>query len=129
MNWLGLRLIGFRGWKAVLAWFARETVKPSSGAASAPLDSAQSIARLAESAARHLLFKTNCLEQSMALWWMLRRRGITAELYVGARKGGERFEAHAWVEYGGIALNDAHVEHGEFTPFDAPLVPMKAQTP
>ena len=41
------------------------------------------------------------------LWWLLRRRGIAAELRIGARKEFERFEAHAWVEVDSAVLNDA----------------------
>ena len=52
-----------------------------------------------DAAARNLFFHTNCLEQSLVLWWLLRRRGIAADLRIGARKDSDRFEAHAWVEF------------------------------
>jgi hypothetical protein len=40
-----------------------------------------------------------CLEQSLALYLHLRRRGIPAELCFGVRAS--PFAAHAWVEYEG----------------------------
>ena len=62
------------------------------------------IARMEAAAARHLPFQPNCLEQSLALWWLLRRRGIPADLRIGVRKDAANFEAHAWVEAGGSGI-------------------------
>lgn len=128
-TWLGLRLAGFRRWKAVLAWLAPDM--PDVGGASDPalVESARKIARLQQAAARHLFFRANCLEQSLALWWLLRRRGIAAELRVGARKDAGRFEAHAWVELDGAILNDTGEEHLHFVPFDGPLAAPETQAP
>ncbi len=47
-----------------------------------------------------------CLRRSAVLWWLLRREGLDAQVVLGARKEGGRFEAHAWVEAGGAVLND-----------------------
>ena len=79
-------------------------------------------------AARNFFVDTNCLEQSLVLWWLLRRRGIAAELRIGARKEFERFEAHAWVEVDSAVLNDATAEHQHFVPFDGPITPLEART-
>ena len=62
------------------------------------------------------------------LWWLLRRRGIAAELRIGARKEVERFEAHAWVEVDSAVLNDASEEHRHFVPFEGPISPLEART-
>jgi Transglutaminase-like superfamily len=83
---------------------------------------------MAAAAARNFLFDTNCLEQSLMLWWLLRRRGIAAELRIGARKEFERFEAHAWVEVNSAVLNDASAEHQHFVPFDGSITPLEART-
>jgi len=61
------------------------------------------------------------------LWWLLRRRGIAAELRIGARKEFDRFEAHAWVEADSAVLNDATAEHRHFVPFDGPITPLEAR--
>jgi len=48
-----------------------------------------------------------CLPQSVALAWLLRRRGVDASVCIGTRKDYGRFEAHAWVEVAGVAINHA----------------------
>jgi hypothetical protein len=58
------------------------------------------------------------LVQSLALLRMLRTRGIDAELRLGARNVTGKFEAHAWVELGGVALNDATESGAAFVPFE-----------
>jgi hypothetical protein len=45
-----------------------------------------------------------CLEQSLSLWYLLRRRGVSAELKFGMRQ--YPFGAHAWVAYRGEPLNE-----------------------
>jgi hypothetical protein len=57
-------------------------------------------------AARNLPWRTRCLERSLALAALLRRRGIPAELRLGVRGAGASMEAHAWVEVLGGAIND-----------------------
>ncbi|MGA7917628.1 MAG: lasso peptide biosynthesis B2 protein [Candidatus Acidiferrales bacterium] len=126
-TWFGLRLIGFRRWERVLAVFA-----PSANATGLVQDASEQssallIARMEAAAARNVLFHTNCLEQSLVLWWLLRRRGITADLRIGARKESERFEAHAWVEIDSQVLNDAGAEHRHFVPFEKPILSMEAR--
>jgi hypothetical protein len=39
----------------------------------------------------------DCLEQSLVLVWMLRRRGQPATLRIGCRRDGPEFRFHAWV--------------------------------
>jgi hypothetical protein len=124
VTWAGLRLAGFRRWKSMLAWFTPSSVE-NAPPGSSTLESARVIARMESTAARNLLFRASCLEQSMVLWWLLRSRGIPVELRVGARKQGERFEAHAWVEFEGTVLNDADEQHVHFVPFDGPITSME----
>ncbi|HEX2091259.1 MAG TPA: lasso peptide biosynthesis B2 protein [Longimicrobiaceae bacterium] len=45
-----------------------------------------------------------CLEQSLALYVLLRRRGAPAELRLGVQV--YPFHAHAWVELDGAAVNE-----------------------
>jgi Transglutaminase-like superfamily len=124
VTWAGLRLAGFRRWKNALAWFTASPVQ-NSPSNSSTLESARAIARMESAAARNLFFHASCLEQSMVLWWLLRSRGIPVELRVGARKGSEGFEAHAWVEFAGTVLNDADEQHAHFVPFDGPITSME----
>lgn len=49
-----------------------------------------------------------CLEQSLVLYFFLRRSGVPAELRIGVHP--YPFSAHAWVELNGIPVNDVE-EH------------------
>jgi transglutaminase superfamily protein len=123
-TWLGLRVFGFRRWKEFLERRAeRPNGKQPEQNASGVL--AKRIVQLEAAAARNLFFKTNCLEQSLVLWMLLRRGGFPAELRIGARKDAGKFEAHAWVELEGCALNDESDEHREFVPFDGAVTAME----
>jgi hypothetical protein len=115
-TWVGLRLVGFRRWKGVLQWTAPR--KPAATSVNNSHRTVADVLRMEEAAARNLFFSTNCLEQSLVLWWLLRRRGIAADLRIGARKGEQRFEAHAWVEFRGIALDSGGEDHLHFVPFE-----------
>jgi hypothetical protein len=127
-TWAGLRLIGFRRWERVLAVFAPTVNTTGSAQGASVKGSALLIGRMQDATARNLFFRTNCLEQSLVLWWLLRRRGIDAVLRIGARKESDRFEAHAWVELDSQVLNDASAEHRHFVPFEKPIVSMEART-
>jgi len=48
-----------------------------------------------------------CLHRSLTLWALLRLQGIEARLIFGVHKPENHFEAHAWVEYDGLVLNDS----------------------
>jgi hypothetical protein len=129
VTWLGLRLAGFRRWKAILEILARTKSAPNSAAeGEARIATGREASRMAAAAARYLPFRTNCLEQSLVLWWLLRRRGITAELKIGARKEASRFEAHAWVEFEGGVPGGASEEHLHFVPFEGSVTSMETRT-
>ncbi len=76
---------------------------------------------MVRAAARHSPGHPTCLEESLALWWLLGRRGIDSELRIGVRKQGEKFEAHAWVERAGAALNEPESVHEHYAAFDSAL--------
>lgn len=125
---MGLRLAGFRRWRSVLVWLMPAVVDLPAQPSPVLPDSAHALIRMEAAAARHLFFRANCLEQSLVLWWMLRRHGIAADLRIGANKRAGRFEAHAWVEHCGAVLNDPDGEHRNFVPFDGPIDSMETQT-
>jgi len=119
---IGLRIAGYRRWKSLLSRLSLRNVSVQrAGEAKyvGPANPAH-FARIAGSAARNLVFQPTCLERSFGLWWLLRRRGFEADLRIGGRKDGARFEAHAWVEYSGIPLNDAGHDHNRFSAFGNP---------
>jgi len=72
-------------------------------------------------AVRYSLAEYTCLEESLTLWYLLRGQGIPACLRIGVRKENEKFEAHAWVEHGGEALNQDEAMHRHYAVFEQDL--------
>jgi len=70
-------------------------------------------------AASYGVGRPTCLEQSLALWWLLGRQGIESSVRIGAHKTAGRFQAHAWVEYDGAAVNEGDELHRHYAVFDA----------
>ncbi|HEY9302564.1 MAG TPA: lasso peptide biosynthesis B2 protein [Phormidium sp.] len=91
------------------------------------IEQARAIAKLVEIASRYGLYKPNCLQKSLLLWWLLQRRGIETELRIGVRKQEEILEAHAWVEYQGCVLNDRNDVDQRFAPFAGAILPVEVK--
>lgn len=82
-------------------------------------------AGIVDSAARNgfcHFFPANCLTRSLTLWWLLRRQGIVSDLRIGVRKTDGEFQAHAWLEHQGQALNDAEDVGASYSPFEKTLL-------
>jgi hypothetical protein len=60
--------------------------------------------------------RVECLEQSMALYFLLRRHGVAAELRFGMRT--MPFAAHAWVMHGGVPVNEELEQLQQFAVFE-----------
>ena len=59
-------------------------------------------------AARRLPLRLVCIQRSLALQWMLRRRGHPAHLHYGILNERDRLTAHVWVSLAGqILLGEA----------------------
>jgi hypothetical protein len=114
-----LRLRGFNATQASL----RRLLSSSHGAAPrfspCASEEAARTARMVRAAAHYGLCRPTCLEKSLALWWLLGRRGIASSLRIGARKANEQFEAHAWIEVDGEALNELDEPHHHYAAFNA----------
>ena len=67
-------------------------------------------------------YRANCLKRSLALWWLLRRRGIASEVRIGVRTGDSGFEAHAWIECDGVIINDRTALVRQFIPFAGDII-------
>ena len=116
-TWMGLRVCGFRRWKKIV----EQSLSPVPQDAlpdPARLPEAVNVSRLLSAAARHLFLQTNCLQQALTLYFLLRRRGLAAELHFGARKQSALLEAHAWVTYLHVPLNEDQGQHRHFFPFE-----------
>lgn len=113
-----LRIRGFRKTQALLQ---KRFSEARDYAGPAPGSIAQLTARMVRAAVRHGFGHPTCLEQSLVLWWLLRRQGIVSDLRIGVRRAGGKFQAHAWVEYAGAALNQVDAAHEHYAAFDGAL--------
>jgi hypothetical protein len=113
---MSLRLRGFRATQETLQSHISSGVATRPEAAAA--DETKLVCRMVLAAGRYSLLKGTCLERSMALWWLLARKGIATHLRVGARKSGEKFEAHAWVERNGVAIGEPDSTHLHYAAFE-----------
>lgn len=114
---LSLRWRGFRATQASLQRFLPDAI-PENG-----LDPVKNravlTAHMVNAADRYGLVHPSCLVKSLTLWWLLGRQGISSQLRIGTRKENEKFEAHAWVERDGAALNEPEEHHHHYAAFDA----------
>ncbi len=110
----------WRGFRATQATLQRSLLNGNQKREAALVGkSAAMIAHMVNAADRHGLVHPSCLAKSLTLWWLLARQGISSHLRIGIRKKEEMFEAHAWVERDGIALNEPDEHHHHYAAFDA----------
>ncbi len=88
--------------------------RPTHPATVSEMQYAQRLAELAAIAGRRNAVRTTCLRQALLLQWLLRRRGLAAELRIGVRKQDAALDAHAWVELDGVALGEPDLAHAKF---------------
>lgn len=74
--------------------------------------------RMVKASAHYGLGQPTCLEQSLVLWYLLQSQRIPARFRIGVRKNTGRFEAHAWVEYEGVPLNQSEELHQHYVAFE-----------
>jgi hypothetical protein len=115
---LALALLGYKRTQRLLLRFAPPTVEPPT------LTEAQMrrIGQLVNLAANRGLYRATCLKRSLALWWILRQRGIDSDLRFGVRRGDNKIDAHAWVEYQGLVLNDRATVNTDYAPFNDNMI-------
>jgi hypothetical protein len=94
---LGLRLFGFQRCRR---WIGQRIPEGAAAVAEPDLAWATTAARMVAIAARHGPYRASCLRQALVLWFLLGRRGIPARLRIGAARGKDGFNAHAWIELG-----------------------------
>jgi len=113
----------WRGFSKTRASLQKRLPKDGSAPPRAAPDSGQIewTVRMVRAASRCALFRVTCLQESLALWWLLARQGLLCEVRVGVRTHADKFEAHAWVEHAGVALNEPEALHAHYAAFDAAL--------
>jgi Transglutaminase-like superfamily len=113
---LSLRVLGFSRTARALARSSDRRPSP------VDLEGAREAAEAVSLVAGQAVVGARCLGGSLALWFILRRRGIDAELVIGADapKHGA-LAAHAWVEVTGVPVNDMPNVRERFGSFDLRL--------
>ena len=101
---MSLRMRGFGG---TIKWIRRR-VEGIPEVASADLEPMKATEYAVAMAGALYPGRALCLEQSLVLYYLLRRHGIPVRYCQGVQR--HPFLAHAWVEYGGESLNDV-AEH------------------
>jgi len=112
-----LRCLGVRRTYRLLG-VAAEGAGPASAVPLAAQASAARLGQLLGIASRHGPYTATCLRQSFALWWLLRRRGLPAELRIGVAKVDAQMQAHAWVELAGRVINDRATVADDYAVYD-----------
>ncbi len=100
--WLGLHAVGLKRTRA----FIEGAPLGAASDGAPPAAQARALGDLVNLAARRGPFRANCLTRSLVLQWLLRRRGIASQLRIGVRRPRGALDAHAWVEYAGVPVND-----------------------
>lgn len=77
---------------------------------------------------RHSFYQADCMVESLVLWRLLRRRGLSANFCLGVRTATGSFESHAWVECEGIVLNDIPSVNQIYDPLDLASITPGIQT-
>jgi len=122
---LGVRGFGLRPVHAILIKLSPLPPKLNEDSQEFLTGRALAVARLVQIAGQHGLGRPRCLVQSLTLWWFLRRRQINADLRIGVSPQGDRLEAHAWVEFHGLVLNDGDDVRQRFAPFHGNILGQK----
>jgi len=115
---LALRLKGLRTTQRGLARIA--PLKPP---ARADLIAARQYARIVTIAGNYGLLRPNCLQRSLVLWAILRRRHIVSQLRIGVAppRGAESMAFHAWLEMAGEVINDRSDVTTTYQPFEGAI--------
>ena len=111
---LALLLLGYARLRAVMERLAPLRSPEETLSEIASIKRAREIARMVSIAAVHGLYKATCLRKSLLVWWFLRREGLPGQLCFGVRMFHSKLEAHAWVEYNGIVINDSANIHEQY---------------
>ena len=112
---ISLRLSGFQKTKQRLQ--DALTHRKSEPIAADRASSVSMTTRMVWAAARNSPFPATCLERSLSLWWLLARQGIPTQLRIGVKTAEQKFSAHAWVEYEGVALGEPETPHAHYAAF------------
>ena len=104
ITYAGLELFGLN---RLLARIQR--LAPNAGQIPEPsLQEVEAYTHLFSAVARRCPLPLQCLGRSVALCWLLLQQGIDPTVHIGVRKEKENnaLDAHAWVQFGNVVIND-----------------------
>jgi hypothetical protein len=117
---LGVRFLGILPvWRVIQAQYRRPRRRPL------PLTEVRHLHQIVQRAARRHLYAMRCLPQSLALAWLLARRGISVELRLGVRQDNGTLLAHAWLEADGRPLDVGATTAQPFRPLDRGAITLR----
>lgn len=134
VTFLGVNVLGVSRWYRCLATLAslgtnfNRSPKYSGGVVPggalviterAAVGQARVIAHLVKIAVERGFYNARCLQQTLVLWYLLKQSHIESEIRFGARKLAGELQAHAWIEVGGIALNEESEVCLHFAPLES----------
>ena len=112
-----VKFVPFRYWRWTLGVIDHA---PNSIVETDELNSARarSVGRRVRRTAKKMPFEAVCLPQAMACRWLLSRRGLSSQVFLGTKKDGETKDTafHAWIMHGDICLTGQH-EKGSYMVF------------
>lgn len=106
------------GFLATLEWLRRR-LRPLPATLNATMDSVRSVERIVATAGAVYPGRARCLEQTLTLYYLLRRSGVAVTYCQGVQLF--PFQAHAWVAYQGEVVNDVPEHTSRFVPLPAQL--------
>ena len=113
-----LRLMGFRQARVFFERRGIHLVRTS--ITTADIERAKATARMIRVAANNSVFRALCLQRSLVLTKFLGAVNIPCTMVLGARQQDEVLGAHAWVECGGVVVNDRPDIEQRYVPFRTP---------
>jgi hypothetical protein len=116
---LSLRLRGFKKTRDTLQEKLTSSPADRSVQSDSLSDTVQKTCRMIKAGGHYGFVHPTCLVESLSLWYLLQKQNIPAQLRIGVRKLSDKFEAHAWVEHEGVALNQPNEPHQHYAAFDS----------
>lgn len=96
-------LLRLRGFAGTIHWI-RGRVQTVPQSTSPPIDVVKTTEHAVAMAGALYPGRAKCMEQSLTLYYLLRRQGVAVRYCQGVQP--YPFQAHAWIEYHGEVVND-----------------------
>jgi hypothetical protein len=103
--------------RLLLGRLVRGALAPRPAAAGGAAD-AHRLARITDVVGDLWPLRSRCLQRSLVLAWLLRRRGIDGRLRIGVQTDEGGLIAHAWVEVAGEPVNDTRDHCARYAAFE-----------